>query len=250
MRSSAFMSAASVISSPPSDTMAVRALCAAAAPRFGDHFALRALLKAYSLLATALGLRLAELRESGMPDAQRFARMHELSWQLPAALSAARVLGERWAKIPERHRPHYCPEQRFEILRVKSVLVLSAKETAHLFALSPGTVHRWAAELLSAQQADPEVCSIGKKLQPTPPVRRYASLYAAIMHSISVTSAAPASSQRSPWPRAAIRRRYPHHTPRTMGGTASSTAARASTSKRMPRVLPDAAVRATRAKPP
>jgi len=170
----------------PSDALAVRALCAAAAPRFGDHFALRALLKAHALLATALGIRLAELRDSGLSDAARFARMHELSWQLPAALSAARVLGERWSKVPERHRPHYTPEQRFEILRVKSVLVLSARETASLFALSQGTIHRWITELLRAQQADPGAAAIGKKFQPTPPVRRYADALRDLIRVLSV----------------------------------------------------------------
>src|SRR5262245_16064514 len=129
------------------DLLAVRAFCAASSVRFADHLALRALLRSYELLSLALGKRLAELRESGLPDASLFARMEELSFQLPAALSAARVLGERWAKIPERHRPHYTPEQRFEILRVKSLLVLSARETADLFALSAATIHRWDAEL-------------------------------------------------------------------------------------------------------
>lgn len=170
----------------PSDTLTVRALCAAAAPRFCDHFALRALLKAHALLATALGIRLAELRDSGLSDAARFARMHELSWQLPAALSAARVLGERWSKVPERHRPHYTPEQRFEILRVKSVLVLSARETASLFALSQATIHRWITELLRAQNADPDTATIGKKFQPTPPVRRYADAFRDLLRTLSV----------------------------------------------------------------
>ena len=168
----------------PSDTLSVRALCAASAPRFGDHLALRALLKAHALLSTALGIRLAELRESGLSDAQRFARMHELSWQLPAALSAARVLGERWSKIPERNRPHYTPQQRFEILHVKSVLVLSAKETASLFALSQATVHRWVAELLLAQKAHPD--AVGRKFQPTPPVRRYADAFRHLLRTLSV----------------------------------------------------------------
>ena len=29
---------------------------------------------------------------------------------------AAAILGARWDKVPERHRPHYVPEQRFRIL--------------------------------------------------------------------------------------------------------------------------------------
>jgi hypothetical protein len=33
---------------------------------------------------------------------------------------AAEILGARWGKVPERHRPHYAPEQRFRILRIRS----------------------------------------------------------------------------------------------------------------------------------
>ena len=169
-----------------SDSLGVRATCTAAARRFGDHLALRALLKAYQLVATALGVRLGQLRESGQPDAERFARLHELSWQLPAALAAARVLGERWEKVPERHRPHYTPEQRFEILRLKAVLALTAKETAKLFALSPATVHRWISELARAQAGDPDTPAIGRKFQPTPPVRRYADAFRHLVSTLSV----------------------------------------------------------------
>lgn len=169
----------------PLDSFAVRGLCAASSPRLGDHFALRALMRAHHLLSIALGLRLAELRYSEAPDARRFAQHEELSFQLPLALSAARILAERWKRLPERSRPHYLPEQRFEILRIKASLVLSAKEAARLFAISVGTVHRWEAELRLAQSADPRTSAIGQKFQPSPPVRRYADAVRSLVLTLS-----------------------------------------------------------------
>jgi hypothetical protein len=38
---------------------------------------------------------------------------------------AAGILAARWDKVPERQRPHYPPEQRFRILRIRSFLGLS-----------------------------------------------------------------------------------------------------------------------------
>jgi hypothetical protein len=43
---------------------------------------------------------------------------------------AAAILGARWDKVPERQRPHYGPEQRFRILRIRSFFGLSQRETA------------------------------------------------------------------------------------------------------------------------
>jgi hypothetical protein len=42
----------------------------------------------------------------------------------------AAILGARWDKVPERQRPHYVPEQRFRILRIRNFLGLSQRETA------------------------------------------------------------------------------------------------------------------------
>jgi hypothetical protein len=49
---------------------------------------------------------------------------------------AAAILAARWDKVPERHRPHYVPEQRFRILRIRSFLGLSQRETAEMFRVS------------------------------------------------------------------------------------------------------------------
>jgi transposase len=59
---------------------------------------------------------------------------------------AAGILGARWNKVPERHRPHYAPEQRFRILRIRSFLGLSQRETAQMFRVSVETIARWEME--------------------------------------------------------------------------------------------------------
>lgn len=156
------------------DSLAVRALCVLATPRLKRDFAVRALLRAYHVLAVALGKRLAELRDSDDPLARRFARAEELSYQLPLALSAAHVLAARWTRVPERKRPHYLPEERFQILRTRASLILSAKETATLFAVSESTIHRWESDLRRASTLDADTKSIGRNYQPSPPIRRYA----------------------------------------------------------------------------
>jgi hypothetical protein len=54
----------------------------------------------------------------------------------------ARILGSRLDRIPERQRPHYTPEERARILRVKHLLSLSSAETARLFRLAGATLSR------------------------------------------------------------------------------------------------------------
>jgi hypothetical protein len=41
---------------------------------------------------------------------------------------AAGILGARRDKVTERQRPHYPPERRFRILRIRSFLGLSQRE--------------------------------------------------------------------------------------------------------------------------
>jgi transposase-like protein len=83
---------------------------------------------------------------------------------------AVEIHGSRWNKLPERQRPHYTPEARFRIVRLKTLLGLSAAETARLFRISTNTVLRWEDEA----RVGPERDTVGSLLKPVPPVRRYA----------------------------------------------------------------------------
>jgi hypothetical protein len=59
-----------------------------------------------------------------------FERAEEQALLLRMMREAAGILGARWDKVPERQRPHYAPEQRFRILRIRSFRGLSQRETA------------------------------------------------------------------------------------------------------------------------
>jgi DNA-binding XRE family transcriptional regulator len=82
---------------------------------------------------------------------------------------AAGILGARWDKVPERHRPHYPPDQRFRILRIRSFLGLSQRETAEMFRVSVETIARWETETTTTDVEAPRPL-----VAPNPPVRRFA----------------------------------------------------------------------------
>src|ERR1019366_1522185 len=133
--------------------------------------ALPALLRATHLLGLALGSALGKLRDSGVTAARMFEKAEERALLLRMMREAAGILGARWDKVPERQRPHYGPEQRFRILRIRSFLGLSQRETAVMFRLSVETIARWETE---ATGADREVA---RPLVATdPPVRRFADV--------------------------------------------------------------------------
>ena len=98
---------------------------------------------------------------------------------LPCALSARReaaeILGKRWDRVPDRHRPHYTPEQRFRILQIKSLLGLSQREAAKLFRVSTETIGRWDVEALSGHEENAPTL-----VRPSPPVRRFADVARAL----------------------------------------------------------------------
>src|ERR1035437_3179399 len=85
--------------------------------------------------------------------------------------AAAGILGARWDKVPERHRSHYPPEQRFRILRIRSFLGLSQRETAAMFRVSAETIARWEMETTRPDEEAPR-----SLVAPSPPVRRFADV--------------------------------------------------------------------------
>jgi putative transposase len=95
---------------------------------------------------------------------------------------AAGILGTRWDRVPERQRPHYAPEQRFRILRIRSFLGLSQRETAAMFRVSVETIARWETETTSAAQ-----CPSPRALvAPNPPVRRFADVVRAVVKTMEL----------------------------------------------------------------
>jgi transposase InsO family protein/DNA-binding XRE family transcriptional regulator len=110
-----------------------------------------------------------------------FERAEEQALLLRMAREAAEILGTRWDKVPERQRPHYGPEQRFRILRIRSFLGLSQRETAAMFRVSPETVARWETEAMSPGAECPRPL-----ISPNPPVRRFADVVRAVVKTMEL----------------------------------------------------------------
>src|ERR1039457_5177597 len=85
-------------------------------PRGGSSpAALPALLRATHLLGLALGSALGRLRESGATAARLFEKAEEQALLLRMMREAAGILGARWDRVPERHRPHYPVGAQWEL---------------------------------------------------------------------------------------------------------------------------------------
>jgi transposase InsO family protein len=97
---------------------------------------------------------------------------------------AAEILNERWERMPVHRRPHYTPELRFRILRIKQVMGLSCEETGRRFGVAAWTVGRWEKDLLG----DPSKKTIGKLVRPKPPIRRYADVVREVVHAMTLTN--------------------------------------------------------------
>lgn len=130
---------------------------------------MRAVVRASEMLALALGHRLAILRDSDDPLARAFADAQATNIQLRLWLEVVKLLGARFDRLPERRRPHYKPEERYRILRLKSLLCWSQHDTAKYLRLSLGTIARWEAECREEGTGQTLV-------RPNPPVRRFADV--------------------------------------------------------------------------
>src|SRR5664280_2735516 len=155
-------------------------------PRGGSSpAALPALLRASHLFGLALGSALGKLRESGVTAARMFEKAEEQVLLLRMMREAAEILGARWDKVPERHRPHYVPEQRFRILRIRSFLGFSQRETAEMFRVSTETIARWEMEATSAD-GKAESPASRPLVAPSPPVRRFADVVRAVVKTMEL----------------------------------------------------------------
>jgi transposase InsO family protein len=143
--------------------------------------ALPALLHATHLFGLALGSALGKLRDTGVTVARMFERAEEQALLLRMTREAAEILAARWDKVPERQRPHYGSEQRFRILRIRSFLGLSQRETAAMFRVSVETIARWEMEAMSPGGEGP--CPL---VAPDLPVRRFADVVRALVKTMEL----------------------------------------------------------------
>ncbi len=146
-----------------------------------DPAALPALLRATHLLGLALGSALGKLRDTGVTMARMFERAEEQALLLRMMREVAGILGARWDKVPERQRPHYGPEQRFRILRIRGFLGLSQREAAAMFRVSVATVARWEIEATNPGREGPRPL-----IAPNPPIRRFADVVRALVKTMEL----------------------------------------------------------------
>lgn len=100
---------------------AERVLSAAMKRRGLDRIALSALRKATELLGLAIGTRLAQMREHGSPVQALLSQTEQDALHLRLLQETVDILAARWDKVPDQHRPHYTPEQRYRILRLRDL---------------------------------------------------------------------------------------------------------------------------------
>ena len=108
-----------------------------------ERVAVRATLIAAHLLGLATGVHLRKLRGLNDPLAELQARLEEAELRARLAWEAAEIPAARFAKVPERHRPHYTPTARFRILEIRSFLAWNAHDTARSFLICPNTILNW-----------------------------------------------------------------------------------------------------------
>ena len=154
-----------------------RAVLSIARTRGLDTIAMKALIKASELLGLALGIRLAELRDSEDPLQAAFADGQASFLLANCFQEVSELLAFRWDKLPDRQRPQYTPEQRFRILRLKKLSLWTQDETARRFRVSVQTVARWERE-----SARSELSVARPRIRPNPPVRRYADVVRQLVH--------------------------------------------------------------------
>jgi len=135
-----------------------------------ERRALRAVLSAAHLLGLAAGCHLRKLRERADPLLRLQAQLEEAELRARLAGEAAQILADRFAKVADRHRPHYTPAQRFRILEIRSLLAWNATDTAKTFLVSSHTILNWE------RSADPAARTAGSTVAPVPPVRRAADV--------------------------------------------------------------------------
>jgi transposase InsO family protein len=110
-----------------------------------------------------------------------FERAEESALLLRMTREAAGILGACWDKVPERQRPHYGPEQRFRILRIRGFLGLSQRETAVMFRVSVETIARWEMEAMSPGREGPRPL-----IAPNPPVQRFADVVRTVVKTMEL----------------------------------------------------------------
>ena len=135
-----------------------------------EKLALRAALTAAHLLGLAAGCLLRDLRGQNDPLAEALAQLKEADLRARLAWQIVDLLGSRLDKIPDRHRPHFTPTQRFQILEIKNLLGWNRDLAARVFRVCANTISNWE------KQADSTSGTVGSTVNAVPPIVRIADV--------------------------------------------------------------------------
>jgi transcriptional regulator with XRE-family HTH domain len=118
------------------------------------------------MLGVAAGTYLSEFRgrDGGFQDLK--ARLDRAELLTSIAWQVVGLLHTRLAKVPDRHRPHYSPAARFEILELRNLLGWNQHRAAIQFLVSDNTISNWERD------QSPESKTVGSLAKPIPPVTR------------------------------------------------------------------------------
>ena len=151
------------------DDLALRAT-SARRTRPEDRRAERALLQATQDLALCGAAAWEWMRQGGTTAETLRVELQHTRFLLREARDHAEILAARLEKLGPRRRPHYSPPLRFRILEHRKTYLVTVEETARRFLVTPQTIYSWIEEM----RRDPETTSVGSKIVPVPPVKRYA----------------------------------------------------------------------------
>lgn len=131
-----------------------------------ERFANRVILSAARLLGVAAGTHLGAFRGRDGGYEELKARLDRAELLASLAWRVVGILQARLRKVPDRHRPHYSPAARFEILEIRSLLGWNQSRTAEQFLVADNTIGNWERD------PSPESRKVGSLARPIPPVTR------------------------------------------------------------------------------
>ena len=152
------------------DDLALRAVMGAARTRPDDRRAERAFLQATQDLTLCGAAAWERMRQGGTTAEKLHVELQHTRFLLREARDHAEILAARLERVGPRRRPHYSPPLRFRILEHRKKYLLTVEETARRFLVTPQTIYNWIDEM----RREPEATTVGAKIAPVPPVKRYA----------------------------------------------------------------------------
>src|SRR5262249_32105808 len=133
----------------------------------------RAIFRAREFLVLSLASALIKLRESTDPNHILTSQLIERDLRIRQLEQLVAILRTRMARIDSRHRNHYTPEERFNILLYRAARSLTIEQTADHFVVSVQTITRW----IDQAEKEPGNNTVGSLLKASPPLMSYEAVY-------------------------------------------------------------------------